>query len=64
MAEWEDIQGFASADDDEDRERAALEDAMRDCGLIEALAWCSMGGTEHCAFRCPFRGSLKGPRHA
>ena len=43
--------------DVDDDERDELEEAMDECGLLpEHLGGgCTLGGTEHCDFDCPFR---------
>ena len=51
----EDCQG-----DDEYYETASdeIERAMQDCGMLEN-GRCTLEGTEHCSFRCPFRHELR-----
>lgn len=46
--------------DEEDREQAAFEQAIQDCGQNAQGTWCSMAGTEYCDFQCPFRKRVKG----
>jgi hypothetical protein len=46
--------------DDEEALNAGdeLELAMEDCGQNVDGDWCDLLGTEHCAFRCPFRDAI------
>ena len=52
-------EGYVADEPDESDDMALFEQAMRDCGLNEQQTWCSLGGTEHCAYRCPFQGALR-----
>ena len=38
----------------EDYETDPIEEAMEECGLTDE-GYCTLAGTEHCDFDCPFR---------
>ena len=44
-------------DDDDDYEPDEFEEAMDECGLLPKHlgGGCTLAGTEHCDFDCPFR---------
>lgn len=45
-------------DYDNDPDEDEHEEALLNCGLDEE-GFCSLAGTEHCDFECPFRGEMK-----
>jgi hypothetical protein len=46
---------YFSDDDEYDREHEELDDALEECGQSASYPGCTLAGTEHCDFECPFR---------
>lgn len=42
-------------EDDQDRELDEFEEAVEECGIVPGDGGCTLAGTEHCDFECPFR---------
>lgn len=45
---WDEVDDLVDEED-------ALDRAYEECGYSPELGACTLGGTEHCDFECPFR---------